>query len=765
MNIATRACALVAAGILALAGGAETRAAEKPADNVGPLVQRRNEMAQRIRRQYARSAEKLQISNIAPSADRVGLFHRYELSFSLDGRYENPFDPEQIQVDAQITRPDGSQVVVPAFFMQPFESADGQTRIESDTMYKPGGQPGWRLRYSPTQAGEHQVILKATQADPAETVESAPITFIAESSDHPGFVQVSMRNPYYFEFSGNGELFYATGANVPWTRTTHRNPELGSPEGTYERYFGAARGHMSATRVWQCHFGWIEWMPQADVSDELNSWSGYGGANFYNQMVSSAFDRVFEMAEDAGFCIMLVLDDNDEHMLTGPSQHQWWGNPNNVINGGWCEKPHEIFTNENARKNYRKRLRYIMARWGYSPSLWAINTWNDCSNPSPQHLDWLREMHGYVHSLADAWRPIIFGTNYAFAAQEISDYAQAKTAGLVPGKPNVVQEAYFTRNGDWFVDTLKHEIWKNMARGCGGVMVWPHHMIYNRDAWKHFGSVLTFVDGLKLNETEFRQASARVTSASVDGSAIRVLAAAPYGDIPNWAARATEENFVIDATAGSQFLLGFAPKLYGQRSDCKEWRTEPTFTFELPGDGSFIVDLGELAGDGVQELVATIDDGERVALPLEGTGRRETNAQTRFYSFPLKAGSHKLKLSLEGPRSDWVAVRKFLLVYNESEPSRLLDVYGITSDRQAAIYLRNSTCGELPEGTMGLTPAVIRNVKLQVDSLADGEYDVVLYSVDEGREISRTQASVTGGTCNVSIPAVDRHIAVKLLGR
>jgi len=722
--------------------------------------------AQRVRMQYARNDAQLKIANVRPSADSVELFHRFELSFDIEGRFENPFDPDQIRVDAQITRPDGSVITVPAFFMAEYESADGKTRLQGDVDYKPSTGQGWRLRYAPTQAGEHQVVLIAEQADGSQKATAPAVRFTAAVSDHAGYVRVSERNPRYFEYAASGELFYPVGVNVPWTRTTTKNPELGAPHGTYEHYFSKARGNMSATRVWQCHYAWLEWMP-VPGQDPNNSWSGYGGMNYYNQMVAAAFDRVFELGEQADLRIMLVLDDNDEH--SGPADngppHAWAFNPYNKLNGGPAEKPHDRFISSEARQAYRKRLRYIAARWGYSPSLWAINTWNDMNNPSPETLDWLREMHGYTHELFDGWRPIIFGTNFKFAAQQIPDYSQPAQP-LPTDKPSVIQEVYFTRNTKWFIDTLRLELWQAMSRGHGGVMTWPHGMVDRYDAWDCFASMHRFMQGLRLHEQKVQPAEARVVAANVDtaGDATpqRVIALVNYGDIARWGARATEDHFVIDPTAGNQFLEGISPKLYGVRHP--EWRTEPTFEFNLPARGEFIIEMGmQISGPASMKLVVTDNGQPATEFTFPGSERRSVPNESKFLRIPLSAGSHSLKLSLEGPNSDWIDIRRYLIVYDETDSTRLVNVDGLASDQTAILVLRNVTVGELPEDALGQTPAKIRDVEVEVANLPDGVYDVIVWDINTGQPRSTSTATATGGKVRVQVGDVVDHAAIKIL--
>jgi len=64
----------------------------------------------------------------------------------------------------------------------------------------------------------------------------------------------------------------------------------------------------------------------------------------------------------------------------GGSNNFWKTNPYNELNGGPCAKPNDFFTNAKARAIYQKRLRYFVARYGYSPHLLAWQFFNEIDN-------------------------------------------------------------------------------------------------------------------------------------------------------------------------------------------------------------------------------------------------------------------------------------------------------------------------------------------------------------------------------------------------
>jgi hypothetical protein len=61
---------------------------------------------------------------------------------------------------------------------------------------------------------------------------------------------------------------------------------------------------------------------------------------------------------------MLCMDTHQDFRQDG-----WKANPYNAAQGGPCGTAGAWFTNETAKAFYRRRLRYTVARWAYSPQV------------------------------------------------------------------------------------------------------------------------------------------------------------------------------------------------------------------------------------------------------------------------------------------------------------------------------------------------------------------------------------------------------------
>ena len=124
----------------------------------------------------------------------------------------NNFDPDKIRVDAAFTLPSGRSLTVPAFWYQAFAS----TMVNGVEVLTPAGVPQWRIRFTPTEPGDH--VLSVSIRLNSEAVSASVVNRFSLSPALPalpcGWVRTAAdrRN---FETS-NGTPLRLVGANVCW---------------------------------------------------------------------------------------------------------------------------------------------------------------------------------------------------------------------------------------------------------------------------------------------------------------------------------------------------------------------------------------------------------------------------------------------------------------------------------------------------------------------------------------------------------------------
>jgi hypothetical protein len=287
-------------------------------------------------------------------------YEQFELQFDVLGVSENPFDSDDVRVDAIFTTPSGREMSIPCFYYQGFGrrlTGDGTERLT------PSGRGAWRVRYTPLEGGRHSWKLIA-QCGRLQ-VETNAHTFAVLPAAPRDFVRVSPADPRYLE-TADGRFFYPVGQNIHAPFDARSAKMLGVPlppnGGTfaYDTYFQRMAEHgENAVIVWMCNW-WvsIEWTDQ---------WKGYYGLNDYNLANAWRIDYLLDAAARHGIYVQLVLDNHGK--FSGFVDSEWETNPYNSDLGGPCKKPDDFFARRAAFLNYAKTLRYIVARWGSHPNL------------------------------------------------------------------------------------------------------------------------------------------------------------------------------------------------------------------------------------------------------------------------------------------------------------------------------------------------------------------------------------------------------------
>jgi hypothetical protein len=292
---------------------------------------------------------------------------RYELvEFDLQTSVvaQNPYDPAEIDLLLNVTAPDGRQFSIPAFWYQDFDPATASAC----------GQPGWKARLTPDQEGEWTVQAEIAGQD----ISSQPLKFTAAEAVTPGFVRLHPQNPNYFAFD-DGATFFPVGLNIGWWQS--------SPLEDYARWLDQLKANGGTIiRVWMASWSFgIEWNDTG-----LGNYDG-------RQYRAWLLDQLFQMARQRGIYIELVLLNHGAFSET--TNPEWAYNPYNAVLGGPLDSPAEFARDETARRYFQRRLRYIAARWGYSPNLFAWEWWNEV-NWTPISTDnlaaWVTEMTAFL---------------------------------------------------------------------------------------------------------------------------------------------------------------------------------------------------------------------------------------------------------------------------------------------------------------------------------------------------------------------------------
>ncbi len=457
---------------------------------------------------------------------------RFELRFEIPDRYANPFDPDEIAVDAEIAAPSGT-LSIPCFYYQDclrLPTATGDSIL-------PQGRPEWRLRFSPSEEGTHTIALIARDRF-GETRLPDAAAFTAVPSTGMRTVHVSKRDPRFFEDDG-GAPYFPIGHNIrsPFdVRSDEQFPtHFRHPEGTtsYGRRFRQMAAHgMNIAEIWAS--AWcmgLEWSAL---------YPGYHGIGQFNLRNAWERDRVFEMAAESGIRINLVLN-NHGRLADGRYNPEWPFNPYNAATqpGGWFMNARDWFTKERAIAQYEKQLRYEIARYAWNANLFAWELWSELDlscgqNPhtDPEVHEWHRRVAAYLHEHDPKRHMVTTHTSGNFnrmvpalAAVEGLDHICVDAYHSNPSPLHICELMHGTKQAPHLKDravlitefggsamaaSVRHlrrelhsALWDSLPSGLAGApMLWWWHVVEEYDFYPIYGAFAKFCSGEPLPDPE-----------------------------------------------------------------------------------------------------------------------------------------------------------------------------------------------------------------------------------------------------------------------
>jgi hypothetical protein len=411
----------------------------------------------------------------------------------------NPFDPELIRVDGQFVLPSGQSMAIPAYWHQSYSrQLSGGNEVLSMA-----GAAEWRLRFAPPQTGIYSVTVSVlTNGQSCGVPGSTTFTVAGSTPARNGYVRLDAGKQYLE--TGDGQPLRLLGADVCWhgARGTY----------DYDDWFGAlqAAGGNYA-RLWMCPWAFgLETQP--------------GSLNNYRLDRAWQLDYVLQLAEQRGLYLELCLD---YHGMFAVEPDYWGGNnywpanPYCITNGGPCATQNAFFTNALAKATYQKRLRYLVARYGYSPNLLGWQFFNEIDNEysllnasdvaawHAQMGSWMRAQDPFAHLLTTSFTYVEPHPEIWTLPQMdyvcVHSYGAARPAATLSstiqglrqkyGKPVLIDE-YGTswqgwdRAADPYLRGFRQGLWGGALGGSvGTAMPWFWENIYSENDYPVFAAL------------------------------------------------------------------------------------------------------------------------------------------------------------------------------------------------------------------------------------------------------------------------------------
>lgn len=699
---------------------------------------------------------------------------RWELRIDGVPTVSNPMDPDQVQVDVTIEGPDGSIRRVPAFWMQ------GYTRRLSggSEVLSTSGSPGWRVRHWPVQEGTHGVsVTVATNGVILGTTATTRFEVLAGlSGAEKGPARVASSGQFFER--ADGRPLPLVGMNLCWPGTR------GSFD--YDDWLPRlASNGVNHVRLWMCPWAFgLE--------------TGAGTLNRYRQDRAVQLDRVFEVAEHSGVLVQLCLD---YHGMFRTTPDPTWGglddwkvNPYAAALGGPATTPNAFFTQAAAVAAYRKRLRYLIARYSYSPHLFAWEFFNEIDNAFAEgagalnpsdvagwHADqaaWMATndpaRHLVTTSLAGADRSELWNLpglqfvnvhSYGTANPAAGLAAEvARLRGLY-GKPVVVGEfgvdyRGWMRASDPHLRGFRQNLWGAIAGGAAGTaMSWWWEELFEEDVVGLIGAVSAVTDGLPWGQGSWTPIRFRDPGAPP----ATVAAAAP--DAPlftarllpgmTWGTRPRGTFAVPDPTTAEQASAWLNAFVHGS--------AHPDLRVPFRLHAAF-----GPAGR-VKARVNSVSVGARLGFYVDGTLVTSTNLPDRdgrFDAFvneygievgiPVAAGLHTVEIRNPGNdwfTLDWVEVTGAMRTVHAGGWQPAPVAVGVARGGAALAYV-GAPALAWPAGSTQASPEVLVGRLLEIEGWPAGSYLVRWHDPVSGERVAEASGETdSAGRLTLPLPA------------
>ena len=297
---------------------------------------------------------------------RVPEYGRADFDIFLLGTWNNPYLQEEVTLDMVLTAPSGKKLTLPCYY------------VEGES----GGRSHWAARFTPQEQGRYGYTF--IYAERGLPVSGFPGSF--EAGKPAGHGILHPRDNWTLAFD-DGTPFRGVAENICWESRDNDDSKFFSElHEQADRFnydvmlpqFAKAGGNFC--RLWMC-----SWNFPIDRHRHFNNSRYTESDEYFNPSAVARLDHTVELGEKLGLYFMLCMGAGD------------------------VRTDRNFFVSPEAKARHRNYLRYIVARWGYSPAIGMWEFFNEIDNiqfrdnanpiPAADIVAWHAEMAAYLKSI------------------------------------------------------------------------------------------------------------------------------------------------------------------------------------------------------------------------------------------------------------------------------------------------------------------------------------------------------------------------------
>ena len=707
-----------------------------------------------------------QISLLTPAQT----WQRLEFRISNVPSATNQFDPDLIRLDAAITLPSGRTMVVPGFWYQAYQRSlsGGYEHLTA------AGSAEWRVRFTPPEPGTYNLSL--TIRTNGQVAGGAVTTnFIATAATplgRTGYVRIGASKAY-FE-TGDGQALRLIGENVCWpgNRGTY----------DYDTWFPAlqAAGGNYA-RLWMCPWAF-------GLEADQNS------LNRYHLDSAWQLDYVLQLAEQRGIYLMFCLDYHGMFEVTSSSD-TWTNNPYNALNGGPCLNQNAFFTNATAKTLYQKRLRYLVARYGYSPNLLVWQLFNEIDNVyaylKPNDVAaWHGVMGGWLHTndpfghlvstslgsggdRPELWTlpQLDFATYHSYGepspASRFSTVAQSSLQRY--GKPVLIDEfgidvLGWNRTNDPYLRGFRQGLWGGALSGSVGTgMSWWWENIQSENVYPAYAAL-----GAILNRTGWGTGGWTNIGFKTSGPPPATVGDLVPGGQPfdaflvlnaQWGAMASGQLAVVSPAATGYSAATLDSYVHG--TGHPDLRVPFRLSAWLTNNARLVLHLNSVSSGSI--LVVRVDSTElyRTNLPNLDGGYNLNNEYSLDIPVALPAGKRLIEITNDGIDwffLDWVRLEQVLPATYPGDWQPSPEAIALRGPRESLLYVV-APGASFPASATNASLPLQQGQTVILTNWPAGGFLAEWYDPATAAQLGLTVATSTNGSLTLPLPGFREDLA------
>lgn len=306
----------------------------------------------------------------------------------LSKRYINPFNPKQLNIQLKFWQPNDRGEIDAinrvGFYYGAFSNQGGNI-VPSGTEYRLRG------RFTPRSSGQWNCRALVILGPDTLFSNLVELKVLKTNKTTNGFLEVSENNQY---FEVGDSAFFPVGQNIPWPGDIWYNSKETLPHNDYVQYhrlvkqFKNSGGNYYRMLITPWTYD-IEFETLGNYSNRMsNAWE---------------LDKLIDFSEQENLKIhfnMLLHGALENPSVYTITNWDWPAYESDVYKDKFCvdkkdkgfcygrelnlDSPIAFFTSDAAKSHYKNKLRYIIARWGYSTSIGVLELLSEINNLGQQ---------------------------------------------------------------------------------------------------------------------------------------------------------------------------------------------------------------------------------------------------------------------------------------------------------------------------------------------------------------------------------------------